>query len=122
MGDVSDLSFYSPGRTKQLGVLLWTAIALAGLAAGLAGFLVGTGHAGFAIVLATPAFLVLGTSAMALSALRAGTFAAKPWSAAAGVLLILTGFFFAQTAVSILPSIVGILLVLLALLADRGER
>ena len=119
---MSDLSYFSPGRTKQLGVLLWAAIALAGLAAGLAGFLVGTGHAGLAIVLATPAFLVLGTSAMALSALRAGTFAAKPWSAVAGTLLILTGLFFAQSAVSILPSMVGILLVLLALLADRGER
>jgi hypothetical protein len=36
--------------------------------------------------------------------------------------LILTGLFFAQTAVSIVPSMVGILLVLLALLGDRGER
>jgi hypothetical protein len=119
---MSDLSYFSPGRTKQLGALLWTSIVLAGLAAGLAGFLVGTGNAGAAIFLATPAFLVLGTSVMAMSALRAGTFAAKPWSAASGGLLILTGLLFAQTAVSILPSMVGILLVLLALLADRGVR
>jgi hypothetical protein len=119
---MSDLSYYSPGRTKQLGILLWAAIALAGLAAGLAGFLVGTGYAGFAIFVATPAFLVLGTSAMALRELREGNFAAKPWSAAAGTVLILTGLIFAKDAASILPSIVGILLVLLALLGDHGER
>ncbi len=119
---MSDLSYYSPGRSKQLMILLWAAIALAGLGAGLAGFLVGTGHAGFAIFVATPAFVVLGTSAMAMRALREGTFAAKPWSAAAGAVLILIGLIYAQDAVSILPSLVGILLVLLALLADHGER
>jgi hypothetical protein len=119
---MSDLSYYSPGRAKQLGILLWTAIVLAGLGAGLAGFLVGTGHADFAILVGVPAFLVLGTAGMAMRALREGTYAAKPWSAAAGAVLILTGLFFAQTAVSIVPSMVGILLVLLALLGDRGER
>jgi hypothetical protein len=119
---MSDLSYFSPGRAKQLGILLWAAVVLAGLGAGLAGFLVGTGYAVFAIFLATPAFLVLGTSAMGLRALREGTFAAKPWSASAGAVLILTGLFFARDAVSILPSIVGILLVLLALLRDHGER
>ena len=41
---------------------------------------------------------------------------------AAGAVLILTGLFFAQTPVSILPSMVGVLLVILALLADHGER
>jgi hypothetical protein len=119
---MSDLSFYSPGRAKQLTVLLWAAIVLAGLAAGLAGFLVGTGHAGFAIFVGVPAFLVLGTAGMAMRALRVGTFAAKPWSIAAGAVLVLIGLVFADSAVSILPSIVGILLVLLAMLADRGER
>ena len=119
---MSDLSYYSPGRTKQLGILLWAAIVLAGLGAGLAGFLVGTGYAQLAIVVAVPAALALGTSAMALRGLREGAFAAKWWSAAAGTVLIITGLFFAQSAVSILPSLVGILLVLLALLADRGER
>jgi hypothetical protein len=119
---MSDLSFYSPGRAKQLTALLWAAIVLAGLGAGLAGFLVGTGHAGFAIFVGVPAFLVLGTAGMAMRALRGGTFAAKPWSIAAGAVLILIGLVFADSAVSILPSIVGILLVLLAMLADRGER
>jgi hypothetical protein len=119
---MSDLSYYSPGRTRQLGTVLWAAIVLAGLGAGLAGWLVGTGFARPAIVVAAPAALVLGTSGMALRELREGTFAAKPWSTAAGAVLILTGLFFAQTAVSILPSIVGILLVLLALLRDHGER
>jgi len=119
---MSDLSYYSPGRAKQLGYLLWAAIVLAGLAAGLAGWLVGTGFGQPAIVVAVPALLTLGTSGMALRELRVGTFAAKPWSIAAGAVLILTGLFFAQTPVGILPSIVGTLLVLLALIADRGER
>ena len=119
---MSDVSYFSPGRSKQLGILLWAAVVLAGLAAGLAGFLVGTGHAGFAIFVGVPAFLVLGTAGMAMRALRWGAFAAKPWSMAAGAVLILTGLLFAQSAVSILPSMVGILLVLLALLGDRGER
>ncbi len=118
---MSDL-YYSPGRTKQLTILLWTAIVMAGLGAGLAGFLVGTGYAAYSILVATPAFLALGTSAMALRALRLGSFAAKPWSASAGAVLILTGLLLADDAVTILPSIVGILLVLLALLADHGER
>jgi hypothetical protein len=119
---MSELSYYSPGRAKQLGYLLWAAIVLAGLAAGIAGWLVGTGYGGPAIVLALPAILILGTSGMALRRLREGTYAAKRWSVAAGVVLILTGLFFAQTPVSILPSIVGTLLVLLAMVADRGER
>ncbi len=119
---MSDLSYYSPGRAKQLGILLWAAIVLAGLTAGLAGWLVGTGFGRTAIVIAVPALLILGTSGMALRELREGAFAAKPWSIAAGVVLILTGLFFAQTPVSILPSIVGTLLVLLALIADHGER
>jgi hypothetical protein len=119
---MSDLSFYSPGRAKQLGILLWAAIAMAGLAAGLAGFLVGTGHAGLAIVVAVPALLLLGTSAMALSALRAGSRAAKAWSAIAGGVLVLAGLGFARGEVSILFSIVGVLLLLLALLRDHGER
>ena len=119
---MSDLSYYSPGRSKQLGVLLWVAVALAGIGAGLAGFLVGTGRPGDAIYVGVPAFLALGTAAMALRALREGTFASKPWSLAAGAVLILTGLVFAQSAVSILPSMVGVLLVLLALLGDHGER
>jgi hypothetical protein len=119
---MSDLSYYSPGRARQLGFLLWAAIGLAGLGAGLAGFLVGTGFARFAIVVGAPAVLVLGAAGMAQRALREGTFAAKPWSTAAGAVLILTGLFFAQTPVSIVPSSVGILLVLLALLGDHGER
>ena len=119
---MSDLSYYSPGRARQLGLLLWAAIVLAGLGAGLAGFLVGTGFAWFAIVVGAPAVLVLGMAGMAQRALREGTFAAKPWSTAAGAVLILTGLFFAQTPVSILPLSVGILLVLLALLGDHGER
>ena len=65
---------------------------------------------------------VTGAAAMAMRALREGTYAAKPWSIAAGAVLILTGMVFGDDPLSILPSIVGILLVLLALLRDRGER
>ncbi|HET8962101.1 hypothetical protein [Nocardioides sp.] len=119
---MSDLSYYSPGRARQIGILLWAAIVLAGLAAGLAGWLVGTGFGPEAIVMAVPSLLILGTSGMALRALREGTLAAKRWSIAAGVVLIMIGLFFAQTPVSILPSIVGVLLVLLAMIADHGER
>jgi hypothetical protein len=119
---MSDASFYSPGRTKQLVILLWAAIAMAGLAAGLAGWLVGTGNPAIAIIVAVPALLLLGTSAMALSALRAGSHAAKPWSASAGGVLVLAGLGFAKGEVSILFSILGVLLLLLALLRDDGER
>lgn len=119
---MNDVSYFSPGRSKQLGVLLWSAIVLAGLGAGLAGFLVGTGHPGDAIFVGTPAFLVLGTAGMALRELRSGTFAAKPWSLAAAGVLILTGVVFAQDPVSVVPSIIGILLALLAILGDHGER
>ena len=119
---MSDLSYFSPGRSKQLTVLLWSAIVLAGLGAGVAGLLVGTGQAGASVLVGVPAFRVLGTAGMALRGLREGAFAAKPWSLAAAGVLILTGVVFAQDPVSIVPSIIGILLALLAILGDHGER
>lgn len=119
---MSDVSCYSPGRARQIGILLWAAIVLAGLGAGLAGWLVATGFPPEAIVVAVPSLLIVTTSGVALRALREGTPGAKRWSILAGGVLILVGLFFNQTAASMLPSIVGILLVLLAMLSDHGDR
>ena len=119
---MSDISHYSAGRTKQLRILLWLAVGLAGLGAMLAGALAGNGYGRFSLFLAVPAGLVLVTAGMALRRLAGGDRAAKQWTVAAGVVLVLTGLLLAETAFSLLPSVAGILLVLLAVLRDVGER
>ena len=119
---MSDLTHYSPGRTKQLRILLRVAVGLAAVGGALAGALVGTGYGRFGLVVAVPAGLVLATAGMALRELGGGSRTARSWTVAAGAVLIGSGLLFAQTAVSLLPSMVGILLVMLALLRDVGER
>lgn len=123
MGTVSDgPAYYSPGREKQLRILLWVAVGLAALGTILAGYLVGTGYLRPGVFVAVPAGMVLALAGMGLRELREGNWAAKPWSAAAGAMLILSGLVFAQAVWSLVPSVIGILLVLMALLGDHGER
>ena len=119
---MSDPSHYSPGRTKQLRILLWVAVGLGGIGGVLAGYLAGTGYGRSALFFAVPAGLTLATAGMALRELGEGSRTARPWTVGAGAVLILTGLLLAQTVFSLLPSVVGILLVMLALLRDVGER
>ena len=112
---------HSPGRAQQLRYLLRAAVVVGALCLGFAvlAFLAG-GSARFATFLAVTAIAVVVTSVLTLRALALPGAAARWGSVASGGLLVVAGLLLASAVVGILPSIVGILLVLLALLPEDG--
>jgi hypothetical protein len=113
---------YSAARTQQLRVLLWVAFGMGAAALGLAVFvLVGGGSARFAAFLAVPACALLPSSLLSVRSLDGPGSAARIGTVLTGGALIVVGLLLASVVIGILPSIVGILLVLLALLPDAGE-
>ena len=114
---------YSPGRAQQLRYLLWSAFVMGAISLGFAVFvLVLGGSARFAGFVAVPALVVLVASMLTLRALEDRGQAARVGSLLTGALLIVIGLLLASAVVGILPSIVGILLMLLALLPDTGDE
>lgn len=117
------LVIFSPGRAQQLRILLWATVVIGALLAALATFLlVVGGPVRFALFVAVPAVLVLVLAVIALRRLEQRGAAARWWTVATGVLLILLAVLLTQAAVGLLPSIIGVLLVLLALLPDVGDH
>lgn len=117
------LVIYSPGRAQQLRYLLWTGFILAAAFVGLATFiLVAGGSARFAAFVAVPAVVLLPSAMISLRALEERGRAARLGCVVTGVLLIAVGLFLTALVVGILPSIVGVLLLLLALLPDVGDQ
>ena len=121
MGTV-DEALYSPGRSRQLGILLWVAVVLAAAMVAFGVFFLTIGYPGYALVVVAPAVLLLGSAATSLRLLRAGGRGGKIGSVVTGAVLILIAMLFANSALSLLPSIVGVLVLLLALLRDVGDR
>ena len=114
---------YSPGRAQQLRYLLWAAVVLGAAFLGLAVFaLIAGGSARFAVFLAVPALALLPSSMLTLRALDQPGQGARVGSLVTGGVLIVVGLLLASAVVGILPSIVGILLMLLALLPDGGDE
>jgi hypothetical protein len=114
---------YSPARAQQLRVLLWVAFVMGAAFLGLAVFaFVAGGSARFAAFLAVPAFALLPSAMLTLRALEQPGLGARIGSLLTGGALIVVGLLLASAVIGILPSIVGILLMLLALLPDAGER
>jgi hypothetical protein len=114
---------YSPARAQQLRYLLWSAFVLGAVCLGLAVFvLVLGGSARFAGFVGVPAVVVLASSMLTLRALEDRGQAARVGSLLTGSVLIVVGLLLASAVVGILPSIVGILLMLLALLPDSGDE
>ncbi len=117
------LVIYSPGRAQQLRYLLWTGFILAAASLGIATFiLIAGGSARFAAFVAVPSIVLLPAAMFSLRALEERGRAARLGSVVTGVLLVAVGLFLTALVVGILPSIVGVLIVLLALLPDVGDQ
>lgn len=117
------LVIYSPGRAQQLRYLLWTGFVLGAAFVGLAVFvLVLGGSPRFAAFIAVPALVLLPSAMLSLRALEERGRAARLGCIVTGVLLVAVGLFLTALVVGILPSIVGVLLLLLALLPDVGDQ
>jgi ATP/ADP translocase len=116
------VAVYSPARAKQLRILLWAAVVLAAAFIGLAVFVVTMdGSTRFALFLGSSSVLVLLTAMFSLQLLEERGRPAKVGAAATGGLLAVVGLLLANLALGILPTIVGVLLLLVALLRDHGE-
>lgn len=117
------LVIYSPGRAQQLRYLLWAGFILAAAFVGLATFiLIAGGSARFAAFVAVPSIVLLPSAMLSLRALEERGRAARLGCVVTGVLLVAVGLFLTALVVGILPSIVGVLIVLLALLPDVGDQ
>lgn len=116
------LAVYSPARARQLRFLLWAAAALAAAFLALAVLVVLAGSPRFGLFLGTSSALALLTAVVSLRLLAERGRPARNSAAVAGVLLMLVGLLVANAALSVLPTIVGVLLVLVALVRDHGER
>lgn len=113
----------SPGRAQQLRYLLWATVVLGALLLALAVFVVLIGGSTrYALFVTVPALLVLATAVAALRRLEDRGPAVRWWSLGTGLLLLVLGLLLAQITVGILPSILGVLLVLLTLLPDTGDH
>lgn len=117
------LVIYSPARAKQLRIVLWSSVVVAAAFAALAAWvlLVG-GTTRFALFLAVPGVLLLATSARTLQLMEQRGRGARLGSIATGVLLLLIGLVLASATLGIVPSILGVLMLLLALLPDVGDQ
>ncbi len=117
------LTVYSVARAQQLRYLLWAAVVIGALMLGLATFVVVLGGSGrYAAFVTVPALLVLASAVTALRRLEERGVAARWWSVGTGLLLLVLGLLLAAATVGILPSIVGILLILMALLPGTGDH
>ena len=117
------LVIYSPGRAQQLRYLLWTGFVMGAASLGHAAFvLVLGGSPRFAALVAVPAVLLLPSGLLSLRALEERGTGARWGAVVTGLLLIVVGLFLTSLVVGILPSIVGVLLLLLALLPDVGDQ
>ena len=114
---------YGPSRARQLRLLLWVAIGAALVLAGAAVVLLaGGGDAPrVLLVLALPAVLLLGLGAAAQLLLSRGHRAARPLTAASGVVAILIGLLLSRTGVGLLAAVIGVPLLLVAVLPGRDE-
>lgn len=117
------LVIYSPARAKQLRYLVWAAFVMGAATLGLAVFIaVLGGSLRYATFVAVPAVVLLATAMLTLRALEERGFEARVWCLLTGGVLVVVGLLLASAVVGILPSIVGVLIVLLALLPDVGDQ
>lgn len=114
---------FSPGRAQQLRYLLWAAVVLGAVFVGLAAFVAVAGGSGrFAAFVAVPAVVLLLSAMLTLRSMEQPGPGARIGCLLTGGTLVVVGLVLASAVVGILPSIVGILLVLLALMPDRGDE
>lgn len=114
---------YSPARARQLRILLVAALLLGVilLMIAVALLLGGSDKAPYGLGLSIVATVVIATCGVTLRSLRDRGRAARVGTIAAGLVQVVLGVVLANSGVGILPSIVGILLILLALLPEATE-
>ena len=114
---------YGPDRARQLRLLLWVAVGIAVLLVLAAAVLLAGGGdvVRVLLVLAVPGLLLLGLAAGSQALLARGSLAARPLTAATGVVAILTGLLLSRTGPGLLVAVVGVPLLLVAVLPDRDE-
>lgn len=114
---------YTAERASQLRSLLWVAVGVAVLLVlAAAVLLAGGGEAArVLLVLALPGLLLLALAAASQILLGRGSGAAKPVTAATGVVAILTGLLLSRTGPGLLVAVVGVPLLLVAVLPGRDE-
>lgn len=112
---------YAPDRVRQLRILLWMAIGGALLLVVAAALLPlgGADPLGSLVAFALPGLLLLGLAAAAQTQLGPGTAAARPLTAATGVLAVLVALWLSATGVGLLFALVGVPLLLIAVLPGR---
>lgn len=103
---------YSPARATQLRYVLVAAVVV-----GVLLLVLGL----FAPLALVPAVLVLVSSGLALRLLKDGRRGARWGAVAAGAVQVLLGVWMARSGLGIIPSIVGVLLLLLALLPEADD-
>lgn len=114
---------YSPGRAKQLRALLWASVVVAALFTALAVWVLLVGSTvRYAFFLAIPGLLLMLASARTLKALEERGRAARVGALLTGGLLVFIGLVLASVTLGILPSILGVLILLLAVLPDVGDH
>lgn len=106
---MSEIPPYSPARATQLRYVLVAAVVV-----GVLLLLMGV----FVPVALVPAVLVLASSGLALRLLQGGRRSARWAAVGAGVVQVLLGVWMARSGLGLIPSVVGVLLLLLALLPE----
>ena len=112
---------YEPARARQLRILLWVVVGVGVLLAVLAllYLLGGSNPALVLLVVVAPAMLMLGLGSKSLQLLGRGEPQARSWVAGTAGVVVLTGVLFSRTGPGLLLTVVGILLLLVALLPAR---
>lgn len=120
-GEVPGGSGYAPDRARQLRLLLWVVVGAAVLLVLTAAVLLAGGGdvVRVLLVLVLPGLLLLGLAAGSQALLARGSRAARPLTAATGVVAILTGLLLSRTGPGLLVAVVGVPLLLVAVLPGR---
>lgn len=120
---VTDLALYSPARARKLSWLLWGAVVIALLFAGLATWVLIAEDVPRVALLAILASLVLLVSAArTLALMKTRGRAARFGVILTGLLLIVTGLFVPGALAGLVALVLGLFLLLLAVLPDVGDH
>ncbi|MFC4786458.1 hypothetical protein ACT8ZV_18425 [Nocardioides sp. MAHUQ-72] len=115
---------YEPARARQLRILLWVVVVVAALMAvfALAFLAAGSDPLLVLLVVALPAAVMLGLSARTLKLLGRADPRAGSWVVGTAWVVVLVGLLLSRTGPGLFVTIVGILLLLIAVLPGRDAR
>ena len=116
------MAVYSQDRVNRLRMVLWVVMAIAGLTAVLAAFILATGdHRAAGVLAMVVAGLLLGAGGSALKLLGDAERPAKIATVVTGVLCLLSGLALAGSWLAFLLPLVGLGLLFLALISDEVD-